>query len=97
MENPENVQEEEKSPLLIADRNVAFVIVYNHKMMYLDPKDADPTTTTSPTTGTTATSTSTREGENDDGCEPRKSPITLEASTSRRHASVKRMDAATIQ
>ena len=41
MENAENAQEEENSPLLIADRNVAFVIVYNHKMMYLDPKDTD--------------------------------------------------------
>jgi len=36
-----SAQEEGNSPLLIADRNVAFVIVYNHKMMYLDPKDTD--------------------------------------------------------
>jgi hypothetical protein len=41
VENAENAQEEENSPLLITDRNVAFVIVYNHKMMYLDPKDSD--------------------------------------------------------
>jgi hypothetical protein len=41
VENAENAQEEENSPLFIADKNVVFVIVYNHKMMYLDPKDAD--------------------------------------------------------
>jgi hypothetical protein len=41
VENAENAQEEENSPLLIADRNDAFVLVNKHKMMYLDPKDAD--------------------------------------------------------
>ena len=41
MENAENAQEEENSPLLIVDWYDAFDIVYNHKLMYLDPKDAD--------------------------------------------------------
>jgi hypothetical protein len=41
VENAENDQEEGNSPLLIADRNDAFVLVNKHKMMYLDPKDAD--------------------------------------------------------
>ena len=32
---------EENSPLLIVDRCDAFDIVYNHELMYLNPKDAD--------------------------------------------------------
>jgi hypothetical protein len=41
VENAENAQEVENSPVLIIDRYHAFDIVYNHTMMCLDPNADD--------------------------------------------------------